>query len=377
MYEDLAVQLTKELIRIESFSVKGKNEIIRYMYRQIRKETQTDVRIMGENTDHPYLIARYENGEGPPLLLQGHLDTVSPEGMESPLNPVVEAGEIYGRGSCDMKAGCAANFAAYKYACDHQIKGSVYLMYSTDEETFARQTIDAFQKGLLPYCDMGIIPEPTNGQLMTAQKGNAWIEVEVKGKSAHASMPELGINAIYMTCEFIRAFKDYTSKKYRKNAHPLLGEASMNVGMIKAGTEPNSVPDTCSIVIDKRYLPNETIQDFYEEIHTAAETVKKEYPDFEYAAKLIVDCTPMEMDRSSDKFIHLKTLLERALERYVDVGIFNGWGEGGTLSKYDIDTLYFGPGNQIYAHSAEERVGIEAIKEVTQGLIAVVDKQNI
>lgn len=375
MYGDSAVELTKELVRIESFSVEGKQKITEFMYRKIMKETDADVRIIGRDTENPYVIAHYKNGEGCRLLLQGHLDTVSPGDMNEPLNPVEKDGEIYGRGSCDMKAGCACNYVTFKYACDHHLKGEVYLMYSTDEETYAQQTVDAFEKGLLPVCDLAVIPEPTSQNLMAAQKGNAWIKVTFFGRSAHASMPEAGENAIYMAVEFINQFKKFTSEKYIRNTHPLLGQAKMNVGMIEAGTEANSVPAECSIVIDKRYLPNETITDFQEEIDIVAEEVERTYPAFNYRADVIVDCTPMEIDRESEKFISVKKILEETIGRQIEVGVFGGWGEGGTLDKYQTDTIYFGPGSNAFAHTAEERVGIQAVKEVTDGLIAVLNNK--
>ncbi|MEK4302608.1 M20 family metallopeptidase [Oceanobacillus sp. FSL K6-0251] len=377
MYEDVAVELTKEFIRMESFSVEGKQKIIAFMYHKIKEETDAEVQIVDGHTENLYLIAHHKNGEGYHLLLQGHLDTVSLDGVQDPLNPIEKDGEIYGRGSCDMKAGSASNYAAFKYACDHQVKGDVYLMYSTDEETYAQQTVSAFERGLLPSCDIGIISEPTNQTLMVAQKGNAWIEVEFIGKSAHSSMPELGENAIYMASAFIQAFQKYTEEKFKRNSHPLLGEAKMNVGAIEAGKQANSVPANCRIVIDKRYLPNETINDFQEEIDIVAKRLKDTYPVFRYQTNILVDCTPMEIDSSSEKFLQLKALLEKALDRKLEVDVFGGWGEGGTLAKYATDTLYFGPGNSIYAHTDEERVGIEAIKEVTSGIIAIVKSKCV
>lgn len=370
-YEQLAIELTKDLIRLESFSLQGKKDILAFMYNKIQRETEASVRIVDADSDNPYLIAHHQNGEGYKLLLHGHLDTVSLDGVKDPLQPIERDGEIYGRGSCDMKSGSACNYATFKYACDYNLVGDVYLMYSTDEETTAEQTVWAFETGLLPSCDIGIISEPTHQVLMTAQKGDAWIEVEFIGKSAHSSMPELGENAIYMACEFILAFKNYTEEKYKQVNHPQLGEAKMNVGIINGGVQANSVPSSCKIVIDKRYLPHESIEDFIAEINVVADKVKECYPAFDCQAKVVVDCTPMELDSQSPKFLQLKSILEQELGRTIEVAAFGGWAEGGTLAKFDTDTLYFGPGNGIYAHTDDERVGIADIEEVTRGMIAI------
>ena len=376
MYENIAVELTRELVRIESFSIKGKQNIVQFMFNKIKQETSADVIIIDGESDNPYLIAHHKNGEGHKLLLQGHLDTVSLDGVEDPLNPIEKDGEIYGRGSCDMKSGCACNYAAFKYACDHNLSGEVYLMYSTDEETYAQQTLAAFEKGLLPQCDIGIITEPTNKTLMVAQKGDAWIEVEFIGKAAHSSMPERGENAIYMACEFILAYKKLTEEKYKKNSHELLGEAKMNVGVINGGIQANSVPSSCKITIDKRYLPNETIEDFKAEIDQVAKELKKNSPAFDHKVKVLVDCTPMEFDSSSEKFLKLKSILEKSLGKTLKVDVFGGWAEGGTLAKFNTDTLYFGPGDYFYAHTDDERVGIKEIGEVTRGIISIVSNMH-
>jgi len=373
-YESLAVALTKDLIQVESFSVAGKQNILDFMYDKIKKETNAEVQIIDAKSDNPFLIAHHKNGNGYKLLLHGHLDTVSLDGVEFPLDPIERDGEIFGRGSCDMKAGCACNYAAFKYVCNQNLPGEVFLMFSTDEETYAEQTVTAFNRGLLPSCDTGIITEPTNQVLMTAQKGDAWMEVEFIGKSAHSSIPELGDNAIYMACEFILEYKKYTEEKYKQNPHKALGEAKMNVGVINGGIQANSVPSSCKIVIDKRYLPNESIDDFQEEIDQVAQRIKDKDPVFDYRTKLIVDCTPMELDSNSKKFQQLKEILELELGKKLEVDVFGGWAEGGTLAKYNVDTLYFGPGNQRYAHAADERVGVKDIKEVTKGIIAITKK---
>lgn len=376
-YENLAVELTKDLIRIESYSLEGKRKILEFMYAKIKKETDASVQIIDINSENPFLIAHHKNGEGNKILLHGHLDTVSLDGVHDPLNPIEKDGEIYGRGSCDMKSGCACHYAAFKYACDHHLTGDVYLMYSTDEETTAQQTETAFVQGLLPSCDIGIISEPTNQILMVAQKGDAWIEVEFIGRSAHSSMPELGENAIYMACQFIMEYKKYTEEKYKGNHHHLLGEAKMNVGVINGGIQANSVPSRCKIVIDKRYLPNETIDDFKDEIDQVANRIKENYPAFNYNKKTIVDFTPMECDSSSDKFLQLKSILEEEIGREIGVDVFGAWAEGGTLAKFDTETLYFGPGNFIYAHTEDERVSVNQIKEVTRGIISITQNMRI
>jgi acetylornithine deacetylase/succinyl-diaminopimelate desuccinylase-like protein len=113
----------------------------------------------------------------------------------------------------------------------------------------------------LPQADLAIIGEPSKLSLITSHKGSKWIKVAFHGKSCHASMPERGLNAVVMAAHFINALEEYTEEQFPERKHEFCGSPTINVGTIRSDNEcPNIVPERCEIVIDRRWVPNETIE---------------------------------------------------------------------------------------------------------------------
>ena len=136
------------------------------------------------------------NGNGPTIMLAGHLDTVGVDGYESPFDPKIENGKIFGRGSCDMKAGLAAYLEVLRKIKERniQLSGDLIIAGVIDEEHAMIGSIDFGING--PIIDYAIIAEPTNLKICPSHKGQILLSVEIFGKAAHSSMPENGVNAI-------------------------------------------------------------------------------------------------------------------------------------------------------------------------------------
>src|SRR5262249_13149155 len=105
---------------------------------------------------------------------------------------------------------------------------------------------------------IAIVGEPTNLSVVTAHKGNIWLQLETHGKSAHGSRPELGRNAVHAMARVVEALETDYAAMLRKRRHRLLGPGTINVGTIRGGTQPNIVPDSCVITVDRRTLPGES-----------------------------------------------------------------------------------------------------------------------
>jgi len=132
-------------------------------------------------------------GGGRTLLLNGHTDTVGHDGYERPLEPLVEGDRLYGRGSVDMKGGVAAALWACAEAAKLELAGDVVVTAVCDEE-FASIGTQAVAAQL--RADAAIVTEPTALELCVAHKGFAWLEVEIAGRAAHGSQPQLGIDEL-------------------------------------------------------------------------------------------------------------------------------------------------------------------------------------
>ena len=120
--------------------------------------------------------------------------------------------------------------------------------------------------------------------MVTAHKGSLWLQLETRGKAAHGATPQLGQNAVHEMARIVDALETDYAARLRKRKHPLLGAATVNVGMISGGTQPNIVPDRCAITIDRRTLPGETETGVRREIAAFLHSKKSVGENFQHEA---------------------------------------------------------------------------------------------
>jgi acetylornithine deacetylase/succinyl-diaminopimelate desuccinylase-like protein len=367
------VSLTQELVKVNSYEYEGKIQLLNYLKGYIQNNSDADVMLYDMDTDDPYLVAKKtcDNPEFK-LLLQGHIDVVSPVGMENPFTAEIKDGIMWGRGATDMKSGAAAILTAFIETSKlEDQKGDVYLAYSTDEEYKGTQMTAAIEEGNIPKVDFCIIAEPTEENFAISHKGNAWMKVEFPGKTAHASIPHLGINAIYRAGRFVVELEDYLKNGDFEESLQF-GKPTMNVGTIAGGTEANIVPSSCSIMIDKRYLPTADVSSFIDEIDMIIKRCKDKDPEFEAITTMIGDWSALCMDTETETFSRVREAVERTRETPLKLTDMGGWGEGGYIQKLGIPTMYYGPGSFTLAHTPNETVMVSEIISVTKGMYSII-----
>ena len=369
-----AAWLTKEMIRFPSYEAEGKRALLRWLEDYIKKEVpQATVYTYDMDTTEPYFAAVLRCEEAKfRLMLQGHIDVVSPEGMEEPYSGREEGGNIYGRGASDMKSGCACNIVAFLEAAKLERTGEIWLVFSSDEEYSAAEMGKAFSSQQLPVMDLAVIPECTSGKMSVAHKGNAWLQVDFFGKSAHASDPSKGKNAISMANRFLTKLEAYLEHAYDHQEDPICGKPVMNVGVICGGSAPNVVPPKCTVKIDKRYLPGDTVDTFIGEMEQILAQCKEEDAAFEGKVSVIVGCTPLKFDVNSPLCQRVMQAINRVRETEVEVGFLPGWGEGGFIQNFGIPTFYLGPGLMEEAHTPTEYVPVKEIHQVAEEMFQIV-----
>ncbi len=204
------------------------------------------------------------------IVFEAHVDTVSIDGMTiPPFDPRVENGLMYGRGSCDTKAGLAAMMQA---AASLKAEGvvppaEVWIVAAADEEFSG--------KGAIKLCedleaDAAVVAEPTSNRLVVAHKGVLRWKIRTHGRAAHSSKPHLGVNAISLMARVIGAI-DRSVAELEKRRHPLVGSPTVNAGIIRGGVQVNFVPDSCEIELDRRINPGETPEGVFEEYRAMVE----------------------------------------------------------------------------------------------------------
>jgi len=310
----------------------------------------------------PNVIARLP-GRDPSrrIILEAHTDTVSVKGMNiSPFEPRVEEGKLYGRGSCDTKAGLAGmmHAVAAVHAKGIQPPCEVWLAAVVDEE-FSYRGVTKLCEGLGGQA--AIVAEPTSLRAVIASKGVLRWRIVVRGKAAHSGKPHLGVNAINHMARIVLALEE-DHQRLAARAHPLLGPATVNVGVIHGGVQVNFVPDTCAIEIDRRLLPGETVAGVLAHYRRLLEIMRAQHPTLEATMDPpILTDEALETPADSAPARLASTLLrEMGLDGTL-CGVPFG-SDASKLSRQGIPSLVFGPGSIDRAHAAVEFVELDEVE---------------
>jgi acetylornithine deacetylase/succinyl-diaminopimelate desuccinylase-like protein len=313
------------------------------------------------------------------ILLAPHLDTIGADGAR--YIPRRKNGRLHGRGACDTKGSVAAMLAALcelANAKSRPLETEIVFAGLVDEEHAQAgsralvaqasclqptgrghsQSVVA-EPGRRDACatmraDLAIVGEPTRLQVVTAHKGNLWLQLETRGKAAHGATPQFGQNAVHEMARIVDMLETDYAARLRKRRHPLLGTATVNVGTICGGTQPNIVPDRCAITIDRRTLPGETETSVRREI--AALLRAKKLPAKIFSTKL-APCLPLE---TSPK-LPLVRLFLRSVGQARPAGV-DFFCDAAVLSRGGIPSVVFGPGDIAQAHTADEWISLDSLE---------------
>jgi len=214
-------------------------------------------------------------GGGRSLMLNGHLDTVGVEGMERPFEPRIEGGRLYGRGAYDMKGALAACLAAVRALGDAGVRpaGDVVIAAVADEEDASLGTRDVLERW---RTDGAIVVEPTELELAVAHKGFVWLELECRGRAAHGSRWDLGVDANLRMGRMLAALAELEREVRSRPPHPLVGPPSFHVGVLEGGTGPSTYAARSAAQIERRTLPGEAVEAVERELAAAIDRARSE-----------------------------------------------------------------------------------------------------
>jgi succinyl-diaminopimelate desuccinylase len=295
------------------------------------------------------------------ILLAPHLDTV-PAADESQFSPRKKNGRLFGRGACDTKGSVAAMLTAIcELANSKKRPRETEIIFAglVDEENAQAGSRALAKSGI--KADLAIVGEPTQLRIVTAHKGSVWLQLETRGKSAHGSRPDLGCNAVHEMARVVDALETDYAVKLRRRKHKLLGSGTVNVGMIRGGTQPNIVPDSCVIAIDRRTLPGETEFGVRGEISKLL-AGKKLHAKF--TSTKSAPCLPMETDPD----LPLIREFMRSAGQRAPAGV-DYFCDAAVLAEARIPGVVFGPGNIAQAHTADEWISLASLERAKEILL--------
>jgi acetylornithine deacetylase len=318
----------------------------------------------------PNLIARLlpRNKIHRTILLAPHFDTVGAD--KSLFVPRRKNGRLHGRGACDTKGSVAVMLTALCELAKAKARPNeteiVFAGLIDEENAQAGSRALVAQASRLQLKGqpgsrrdaratiLAIVGEPTRLQVVTAHKGSLWLQLETRGKAAHGATPQRGQNAVHEMARIVDTLETDYAARLRKRKHPLLGTATVNVGMISGGAQPNIVPDRCAITIDRRTLPGETESGVRREI---AAFLNSKNLSATISSTKLAPALPLE---TNPKLPLVRQFL-RSIGQSKPAGV-DYFCDAAVLAGAGIPSVVFGPGDIAQAHTADEWISLASLE---------------
>jgi len=316
------------------------------------------------------------SGEGPTLVLNGHMDTVpiDDEALwdSDPFAGEIRDGYMYGRGACDMKAGLTTQIAVAHHlaASGHEFRGKLILQFAAGEECAEPGTLSLVQNGF--GGDYGIVTEPTELKVAVAERGLGLYRVRILGKSIHASRAKLGINPVPKLRGVLEVLDDY-DREVSEKPHPLLPGGSCTPTVVQAGIKENAVADHCDVLLDRRLLPGETIDGERAELQRRLDALRADDPDFRCeVTRFELGFEPAEIPADS---VFARSVADAVKDVTGTPGEI--WGTPfasdvrNLVNDGGMEAITFGPGNVAECHCANERVSMAQVRQAAEVMARV------
>ncbi len=399
--EDL-IALTQDLIRIPTRNPPGENyrEICDYLDRRLRRGgfATEFVRAEGapgdsDRTPRWNIVARRPGARpGPCVHFNAHIDVVT-EGAgwtRDPFGGALEDGRIYGRGACDMKGGLAAAIVAAEafVACHPDHAGAIEISGTADEESggFGGVAHLAERGWFAPdRVQHVIIPEPLNkDRICLGHRGVWWAEIETKGEIAHGSMPFLGDCAVRHMGALIAEMEErlFPALAEKRTEMPVVPEgarqSTLNINSIHGGAPEQAaddtglpapcVPDRCRMVIDRRFLIEEDVEEVRAEVLRLLRGLQDRRAGFDYELRELFRVLPTMTAREAPVVTAVAGAVHAVFGRAAEYVV-----SPGTYDQKHIDRIgrlrnciAYGPGILDLAHKPDEWVGVEDMVQSAQ-----------
>jgi acetylornithine deacetylase/succinyl-diaminopimelate desuccinylase family protein len=301
-------------------------------------------------------------GKGPGLLYNGHMDTV-PVGDKllwevDPFSADIIGDRIIGRGACDMKGSIAAMMMAV-YALKKagiQLKGNLTLTMVVEEEKGLQEATRVTIENLNTYPDIALVGEATNYNVSLGSRGGIAVEVSVMGKTAHAANPSEGVNAIVKMNQVIDAIQ-----RMKLPSHEFLGPTTQAITNITCSpAQLNVVPDVCTISIDRRIVPGDSVQSTEKEFVKVIDRLKAKDPELNARVKARMQGLPTFMSEKEPVVKMLQGCVETLMGKRPQLSSYRFGTDASYLGAVaKIPTVGFGPGDERNAHGPNEFVKID------------------
>ena len=397
MNEEEMIGSLQNLVRIPSLvgQETKAQDYMETLYRQIgltidRFEADRDticrhpayVDIPGSYENRPNIVGVHKgNSDGNSLILNGHVDVVSPEPVDQwtfdPWGAEIHEGKLYGRGAVDMKSGVIANFYAVKavFECGIKPKGSLFLQSVIEEEAGGSGgTLACFMRGYT--ADGLLISEPIPLSVAISHPGIKYFRVRAVGKTAHAALSHTGVNVIGKMNKIYDALIALDEQRAAKHRYPLVEglygrSCNLNIGTYTAGDWASTVAGMAQMECRIGFVPGEDgnvvmreVEDTIQHVADNDPWLKEHPPSVEWYGW---DAAPWLQDRDHPfilSFLKSSAPILGGPPAVVGItgGLDNRFG-----AYFDTPSFAFGPSGE-QMHGIDEYVDLSTIPVLTKAI---------
>ncbi|MFC2021927.1 YgeY family selenium metabolism-linked hydrolase [Chloroflexota bacterium] len=334
------------------------------------------------------------SGQGESIMFNGHMDHVDPGRLEAwdyePYGGTIIQGYLHGRGTCDMKGAIASQVYAAALIKNLGLshRGDIIVTCVVQEEpaeglgTAHLCDVVFAQRGI--RVDFVVLGEPSDLKLMLGHKGRVELEVTTIGRTSHGSAPWRGINAVYKMLPVLSRVQDLDRNL---PSHELLGKSSITLTVISCSPGRLSItPDLCSVCLDRRLIPGETVEQTLAQIETILKDIRQEDSSFQgfvrvreveevsyTTTKTLVGkaMPPWLISTDHPKVVQTRTALSK-LGYKPECGYWDFATDGShTAGVLGIPTVGYGPGEESLAHTSQERISLDSLVQSVTGNAAI------
>jgi succinyl-diaminopimelate desuccinylase len=362
------VALTRELIRFDTINPPGRERDCAHRIGALLQDWGFSVEYSEYQDARTSVIARIGGDSSkPPLCLTGHIDVVplgTRKWSKDPFSGETDGDRLFGRGTSDMKAGIAGILIASsnlkKYLSSTP---GIVLVLTAAEEGGCIGSQHLARTQLLGKAGAMVVGEPTSNYPLVGHKGSLKFHARFRGVSAHGSMPELGVNAIYKAAHAVAKLEHFD---FHTPEHPVMGVPTMNVGTFEGGQGVNMVPDEAAIGVDIRTVAGMD--------HKALLSRLKHLLGDEVEIDVFSDMNAVWTEPEQDWVRRVFQISASILGARPSAKTATYNTDAGNLLKAykGAPTVILGPGEAAQAHQTDEYCSMERIRQsvaVYEGLI--------
>lgn len=370
------VGLLGELIAIPSIEPPGDTRAICAHVAKRFEAAGYETEILGRRQGVDNVVARAGRGK-PSLALNCHIDTVDAGARDDwasdPFRATIKDGKVFGLGANNCKGSTAVHLWLGEEIMRRggPAKGEIVFTFTGDEERLGPDGMRFLRDSGTVAPDIMLVGAPTENHLITEERGVLWVRLTTTGRAAHGGDPAAGDNAILRMIRLIEALEtDLGPRLSERRAGEKL--STMNIGRIRGGHNVNVVPSSCTLEIDRRLLPGETVDQAFAEIETLVQGAGE--PAGSCVVEFLTGTNGFSAPPDGPGVSALVAAIEARTGRPPQFLNALAVGEGRYFADDGIEIVSFGPGDGATSHAPNEHVPIDQMVDAAVILQDVVQR---